>query len=519
VESIAISLLFSFANPQHEQIVAEAARSTGVYVSASCEVLPEFREYERTSTVVLNAYVGPLIDRYLARVEQSLPESSTLRIMQSNGGSISSTTARREAARTLLSGPAAGVVGAAFVAQASEFTRIITLDIGGTSTDVALVDEAMTETTDGKIGGYPTKLPMIDIHTVGAGGGSIAWFDLGGALRVGPESAGADPGPAAYGQGGTKATVTDAHVVLHRLIPEAFLGGTMQLHQEQAEVAVGEIAKRMDTSCEEAARGMIRIANANMEAAIRVISVERGCDPRDFTLVAFGGAGPLHACELAAALRIPRVLVPMSPGVLSALGMLIADTLKDYVRTIMVPVEESYDAVHAAMTELEEQGRNDLAREGISSEKIIIERYLDLRYIGQSYELTIPFEDDMGHSTNDFHSTHDRRFGYSDPNERVQVVNVRLKARGLTTHPELEVQEVVRGAVAEPTMTRNVTFEDVDSSMEHDVPVYERQSLRPGMMLVGPAIITQYDTTTVVPPTWSVQIDAIGNLVIERVEE
>ena len=519
VESIAISLLFSFANPMHEQAVAKAARSTGLYVSASCEVLPEFREYERTSTVVLNAYVGPLIDRYLERLEQALPESSSLRIMQSNGGSISSVTARREAARTLLSGPAAGVVGAAFVAKASGFTRIITLDIGGTSTDVALVDGTMTETTEGKIGGYPTKLPMIDIHTVGAGGGSIAWFDLGGALRVGPASAGADPGPAAYGQGGTKATVTDAHVVLRRLIPEAFLGGTMQLDQEQAESAVTEIAERLEASREEAALGIIRIANANMEAAIRVISVERGCDPRDFTLVAFGGAGPLHACELAAALRIPRVLVPVTPGVLSALGMLIADTLKDYVRTLMVSVEQAQEAVNSAMTELEEQGRGDLAREGIPVEKIIIERFLDLRYVGQSYELTIPFEGDMGRATNDFHAAHERRFGYSDPNERVQVVNVRLKSRGLITHPELEVQEVTQDALPEPIMTRDVTFADVDSPVNYDVPVYERQSLRPGILLAGPAIITQYDTTTIVPPTWSVRIDTIGNLVIELVEE
>ena len=519
VESIAISLLFSFANPMHEQIVAEAARSTGLYISASCDVLPEFREYERTSTVVLNAYVGPLIDRYLARLEQALPEFSALRIMQSNGGSISSVTARHEAARTLLSGPAAGVVGAAFVAKASGFTRIITLDIGGTSTDVALVDGTMTETTDGKIGGYPTKLPMIDIHTVGAGGGSVAWFDLGGALRVGPESAGADPGPAAYGQGGTKATVTDAHVVLSRLIPEAFLGGEMYLNQEQAASAVTDIAQRLETSCEEAALGIIRIANANMEAAIRVISVERGCDPRDFTLVAFGGAGPLHACELAAALRIPRVLVPVTPGVLSALGMLIADTLKDYVRTVMVPIERAQEAVSSAIEELEEQGRSDLARENIPPEKIIIERYLDLRYVGQSYELTIPFEEDMGQVTNDFHAAHERRFGYSDPNERVQAVNVRLKARGLITHPELEVQEVVRDAVAEPIMTRDVTFADVDSPVNYNVPVYERQSLRPGMAIEGPAIITQYDTTTIVPPMWSVQIDVVGNLVIELVEE
>ncbi len=519
VASIAVSLLFSFANPMHEQLVAEAARATGLYVSASYQVLPEFREYERTSTVVLNAYVGPLIDRYLARLEQALPEASALRIMQSNGGSISSVTARREAARTLLSGPAAGVVGAAFVARASGFPRIITRDIGGTSTDVALVDGTMTETTEGKIGGYPTKLPMIDIHTVGAGGGSIAWFDLGGALRVGPASAGADPGPAAYGLGGSKATVTDAHVVLRRLIPEAFLGGSMQLNQEQAEQVVAAIARQLETSSEEAALGMIRIANANMEAAIRVISVERGCDPRDFTLVAFGGAGPLHACELAMALRIPRVLISQTPGVLSALGMLIADTLKDYVRTVMVAVEKAQDVVSSAIAELEAQGRSDLTQEGIVAEKISIERYLDLRYVGQSYELTIPFEDDVVHAANDFHAAHERRFGYCDPNERVQVVNVRLKARGLTTHPELEVQEVVRDAVVEPAMTRNVIFAGEDGPVSHDVPVYERSSLRPGMAIAGPAIITQYDTTTVVPPEWSVRVDTVGNLIIEAVEE
>ncbi len=519
VESIAISLLFSFANPVHEQLVAEAARATGLYISASYQVLPEFREYERTSTVVLNAYVGPLIDRYLARLEQALPKASMLRIMQSNGGSISSVTARHEAARTLLSGPAAGVVGAAFVARASGFTRIITLDIGGTSTDVALVDGTMTETTNGKIGGHPTKLPMIDIHTVGAGGGSIAWFDLGGALRVGPASAGADPGPAAYGLGGNKATVTDAHVVLKRLIPEAFLGGSMYLDQEQAEQVVADIAQRLETTDEEAALGMIRIANANMEAAIRVISVERGCDPRDFTLVAFGGAGPLHACELAMALRIPRVLIPLAPGVLSALGMLIADTLKDYVRTVMVPVEKAQEIVCSAIAELEEQGRNDLAQEGIASEEMIIEHYLDLRYIRQAYELTIPFEGDVARATQDFHIAHERRFGYSDLNERVEVVNVRLKARGLTTHPELEPQEVIQDAVAEPTMMRNVIFVGGDGPMNYKVPVYERLALRPGMIIAGPAIITQYDTTTVVPPEWSMQVDMIGNLIIELVEE
>lgn len=516
VEAIAISLLFSFANPLHEQTVAEAARSTGLYVSASCEVLPEFREYERTSTVVLNAYVGPLIDRYLARLEQSLPARTILRVMQSNGGSISSTMARREAARTLLSGPAAGVVGAAFVAQASGIAQIITLDIGGTSTDVALVDGMITETTSGKIGGYPMKLPMIDIHTVGAGGGSIAWFDIGGALRVGPASVGADPGPAAYGCGGLEPTVTDAHLVLGRLIPDAFLGGTMHLNRESAFSVVSAVAQRLGTSIEDAALGIIRVANANMEAAIRVISVERGCDPRHFALVAFGGAGPLHACELASALRIPRVLVPATPGVLSALGTLIADTLKDYVRTVMLPIEEAQEAVSSVLATLEEQGRHDLTRESVSPDNTVIERYLDLRYLGQSYELTIPFAGDCVEAARDFHLAHERRFGYSDPNERIQIVNVRLKARGISTIPALERQPLLPEHTPEPLMTRDIIFSSDCGPITCAAPVYERASLQPGAAFTGPAIITQYDTTTVVPLAWSGRVDAVSNLILEE---
>ena len=519
VEAVAISLLFSFANPEHERRVAEVVRATGLYVSASYEVLPEFREYERTSTVVLNAYIGPLIDRYLARLEETLPTPTILRIMQSNGGSISCTMARREAARTLLSGPAAGAVGAAFVARASDISRIIAFDIGGTSTDVSLVDGDITETTDGKIGGYPTKLPMIDIHTVGAGGGSIAWFDIGGALRVGPVSAGATPGPAAYGRGGSSATVTDAHVVLGRLIPDAFLGGSMHLEAERALEAVSHIAQRLNVSVEEAALGIIRVANANMEAAIRVISVERGLDPRAFTLVAFGGAGPLHACELAEALRIPRVLIPTTPGVLSALGMLVADTLKDYVRTVMVPIENAREVIAATLATLEEQGRSDLSREGVSADKLVIERYLDLRYVGQSYELTIPFAGDGAQAASQFHIAHERRFGYSDPNESVQVVNVRLKARGIVDLPVLERHSINSPINAEPVMTSRVTFTANSGPVTYEVPVYERSSLQPGTVLAKPAIITQYDTTTVVPPAWSVYVDTIGNLIIENAAE
>lgn len=518
VEAVATALLFSFANPEHERVVAEKARAAGFYVAASSEVLPEFREYERTSTTVLNAYVGPLIDRYLHKLEQAIPAQTPLRIMQSNGGSISSQTARREAARTLLSGPAAGVVGAAFVARASGFDRAITIDIGGTSTDVALIQGSITETTNGQIGNYPNKLPMIDIHTVGAGGGSIAWFDTGGALRVGPISAGADPGPAAYGRGGEQATVTDANVVLGRLLPEAFLGGTMTLDVQRARMAIGQIATQMHSTLEETALGIIRVVNANMEAAIRVISVERGSDPRDFVLVAFGGAGPLHACELAEALRIPRVLVPTTPGVLSALGMLVADTLKDYVRTVMLPAGEAQEAVSATLALLAEQGRNDLRAEKIADADIVLERYLDLRYQGQSYELILPYAGNVAMTVIDFHAAHQQRFGYSDPAEHVQVVNVRLKARGHTAKPPLARHD----RAAEPARAsdqRPVVFVAGTGAETSMVPVYRRDTLLAGHKLSGPAIITQYDTTTVLPPRWHAAVDSNGNLLLERIED
>jgi len=515
-ESVAVCLLFSFADPAHERTVVAAAREAGFHVSASSEVLPEFREYERTSTVVLNAYVAPIMDRYLGELQGSLPAGAPLRIMQSNGGSISAATARREAARTLLSGPAAGVVGAAYMAEVSGFERSITFDMGGTSTDVALIDGEITETSEGNIGGYPTRLPMIDIHTVGAGGGSIAWFDTGGALRVGPRSAGADPGPAAYGRGGREPTVTDANVALGRLIPEAFLGGGMTLQVEAARAAVGRIAQRLGSTVEEAALGMVRIANANMEAAIRVISVERGHDPRRFTLVAFGGAGPLHACELASALRIPRVLVPSTPGVLSALGMLAADILKDYVRTVMVASDAASDAVEPVFAELEARGRAELHTEGVAPERTVIERYLDLRYVGQSYELVVPYDGDLSAAVAGFHGAHERRFGYNDPTERVQVVNVRLKARGLADRPEIERAPLEPSAQATPSEIRTVVFAGEGGAEPHQTPIFDRATLTPGAMIVGPAIITQYDTTTVLPPGWRATVDAVRNLVVEQ---
>ena len=518
VEAVAVSLLFSFANTEHERRVAQAARAAGFYVSASCEVLPEFREYERTSTLVLNAYVGPLIDRYLARLEESLPARTTLRIMQSNGGSLTASAARREAGRTLLSGPAAGIVGATYVASAAGFSRCITLDIGGTSSDVALVDGQIVETTTGSIGGYPTRLPMLDIHTIGAGGGSLAGFDLGGALRVGPTSAGALPGPAAYSRGGEQATVTDAHVVLGRLLPDAFLGGSLYLDHQRAYAAVALAAQRLQLEPEAAALGILQVVNANMEAAIRLISVERGYDPRDFTLVAFGGAGPLHACELAAALNIPRVLVPPSPGVLSALGMLVAEARKDYVRTIMLPAEQAWETVEGVLKELEQQGRRDLLAEGEAEEQIAFERLLDLRYRGQSYELSVPFDGQVGEAVARFHALHERRFGYSDPGEPVQVVNVRLKARGAMHAPALERHPSPEPTSATPDAVRFAIFGDSSQPVLHETPIYERELLPPGVHLSGPTIVTQYDTTTVSPPDWRATVDAFANLLLEPEE-
>jgi N-methylhydantoinase A len=516
VTSIAISLLFSFTNPDHERVVAEHARARGFAVSASFEVLPEFREYERTSTIVLNAYVGPLMERYLGRLEQLLPQQTVLRIMQSNGGSISSQEARRSAARTLLSGPAAGVVGAAFMAEASGYQQIITLDIGGTSTDVALVNGAIVETTTGQVGGYPTRLPMIDIHTVGAGGGSMAWFDDGGALRVGPRSAGATPGPAAYARGGTSATVTDANVVMGRLLPESFLGGTMSLDVVAARKAVDSIAQQLQTSVEEAAWGIIRIINANMEAALRVISIERGIDPRQMALVAFGGAGPLHACELAEDLRMARVLIPTVPGVLSALGMLVADTRKDYVQTVMLPVEASQTRISHVVHMLEEQGRADLLHEGSSAEQIYCERFLDMRYLGQSYELTIPLEELVEEAVTRFHVAHEQRFGYSDTSREVQIVSVRLKAYGRTERPSLTHQPEQGRSNAIAAGQHRVYFAGTSGLAEHTVPLYQREQLLCGMVLAGPALVIQYDTTTVIPPNWSGRVDAVGNLVLDK---
>jgi N-methylhydantoinase A len=519
IESVAVCFLFSFLHPEHEQLVrerlqtSEVSGTSEVYISLSSDILPEYREYERTSTTVINAYVAPKVGRYLARLEGEL-SGRRLRIMQSNGGAISAAQARAQAARTALSGPAGGVVGAFHVARLAGLERVITFDMGGTSTDVALCPGGIPTTSEGEIAGFPLRLPIIDIHAVGAGGGSIARVDAGGALIVGPESAGADPGPACYGRGGTLPTVSDANLVLGRLHTEHFLGGALRLDEGAARAALEGLAQSAGMATpEQAARGVIRIANATMERAIRRISIERGHDPRDFTLLAFGGAGPLHACDLAAALGIPRVLVPHHPGVLSALGMVVADLVKDYVLTVMQPAAAlTPDALMAAFAPLEERARADLAAEGIAAP--LLEHALDMRYVGQSYEISVPVA--VGHASSvttaltAFHTLHGQRFGHQHPDEPVEVVNLRLKATGATAKPTFaEATPGAPDAHEAQIGARPAFFEAGEPVMAAH---FERERLQAGHAFAGPAIVFQLDATTVVPPGWSARVDEWGNM-------
>lgn len=520
VESIAVCFLFSFLDPAHERRVAEAARRRSFLVSASSEVLPEYREYERMSTTVLNAYVAPVMGRYLRRLADGLRERGVehLRIMQSDGGSGVVEAVTRLAVFTLLSGPAGGVAGAFTVARLAGFDHIITLDMGGTSTDVSLCPGRILNRTDATIGDYPVRVPVVDVHTVGAGGGSIARLDAGGALRVGPESAGADPGPACYGRGG-QPTVTDAQLVLGRLLPDHFLGGRMRLWEERAEAALATLAGPFGGNMIQAAEAVLRVANSNMERAIRVISVERGYDPRLFTLVAFGGAGPLHACDLAEALRIPRVLIPAFPGVLSAFGMVAADVTKNYSQAVMAPlttkgagddVAARLERIFAALTE---RARSEMVAEGIAPDTLQYQRGLDLRYSGQSYEITLPVEQlDPDVILPLFHRAHEERYSHSDPDRPVEVVSARLKA--VAPAPPIEPPLLEAGtADASGALLgeRAVWFGGVQKAK-----VYDRARLRAGNEVRGPAVIVQLDATTAVPPGWGGRVDRWGNLLLER---
>ena len=544
VESVAVCLLFSFANPAHERLIAQSLESIGIHVSQSHKILPEYREYERTSTVVINAYLVPLMSRYLSALAEGLtevgrdhwsaanrkrkrskpdaqeltthhrPPPDTLRVMQSNGGSVSAATAAAEPVRAILSGPAGGVVGALHVCAVAGIRDIITFDMGGTSTDVALCRGEARTTNEALVAGLPVAVPVIDIHTVGAGGGSIARVDAGGALRVGPESAGADPGPACYGRG-EWVTVTDANLVLGRFGGASLLGGEMPIDLDRARTVLSRLAIEMTrfaakpVSAEEAALGVLRVANANMEAALRVVSVERGQDPRLFSLVSFGGAGGLHACDLAAALRIPRVIVPRSPGTLSALGVLLGNVVKDYSRTVMMKSAGlDMRTIERSFGELERNATRDLKDEGFGKDRLKLTRSVAMRYAGQSFEIDVPWS---RHFEAKFHAAHRERYGYADKSRAIEVVLLRVRAAGLTQKPRIRRQRLGRPNHLGVSSTSPVYM----SKRALPVPVYARDELTVGTKFAGPAIITEYSSTTLVPPGHRVEVDPWLNVVIE----
>lgn len=526
VESLAIALLFAFRNPEHEQSAAELIRAIcpELPITLSSDVLPEYREYERTTTTTINAYVQPLVARYLNRLERALG-ASHVRIMQSNGGAIGLAQAAAQAGRVVLSGPAGGVVGAFVVgaqAMASAEPQLITFDMGGTSTDVALCPGRIPTTAESTITDLPLRLPVIDIHTVGAGGGSIAYLDAGGGLHVGPRSAGALPGPACYGRGGDEATVTDANLVLGRLDPAGFLGGQgeVSLDYGAAVRVLGRLGEQLGLSAEAAALGVIRIANATMERALRRVSVEQGYDPRRFTLFPFGGAGPLHACDLADALGMTRILVPTIPGVLSAYGMLVAEIANDAAQTVLSRAEalradiRPLDAIFGG---LQGRVRGVLAAEGVPDPTITAG--LDMRYRGQSYELSVPLAlpitvANLDQAIAAFHAAHAQRYGYAMPEESVEVVTLRVRGSSPGAQPAL------------PTLPW--AGEDAGPARLADKPVwfaasgpvatacYDRGQLRPGNRFVGPAVVLQFDATVVVAPEWQARVDAWSNLWLER---
>lgn len=508
-QSLAICLLHAYANPQHEEVLAQAAARLDIPISISSHILPEFREYERCSTTVVNAYLRPVMQRYLQTLASELA-GAHLSVMRSNGGIMSAERAHQEAVHTVLSGPAGGVVGAFHAAREIGYTRAITFDMGGTSTDVSLCDEQPRTTTETVVAGCPIKVPVIDIHTVGAGGGSLAYLDRGGALRVGPQSAGADPGPACYGKG-RDVTVTDANLYLGRLHPDWFLGGQMRLDVGRTRTAVETFARALHMPAEAACQGIIEVANANMEGAIRVISVERGYDPREFLLVSFGGAGGMHAADLARRLSIPEVLIPAHPGILSAFGMLISDYMQEYAQTVRVPASEfTLTRAAEAFRDLEERGSQAMLADGVAPEQIRMTRFVDMCYVGQSFELVVPYGPTFVET---FHRHHEQRYGYEDSARPTQVVNVRVQVVGPagTTYPAsmgLEGQGDVRAAQVDALPMY------VDKQWQQ-APVYDRQRLAPGSRFHGPALITEYSATTVVPADFSARVDGRRNVILQ----
>jgi len=508
VEAVAVCLLFAFAHPEHEKRVGEALRAElpDVHVSISSEVLPEFREYERFSTTTADAYLGPKLAAYLKNLGNEIEGAGMPEplVMQSSGGVTELSAAARSAAACVLSGPAGGVVGAAYVAGKSGYRDLLTFDMGGTSSDVApiLDGEALT-TTEAAIAGVPIKLPMIDVHTVSAGGGSIAWVDAGGALRAGPHSAGADPGPAAYGKGGEEPTVTDANLFLGYLQDGATLGGEVALSRERAEASLERIGGEAGMDTLETALGVVQVANMEMVGALRVISVERGLDPREFALVAFGGAGPLHACSLAEELGIKTVLVPKGSGVLSALGLAVSDLRRDYVTPLLSSLDElDREEIEASFEALQDRASKDL-------DSPEFHRRADLRYGGQSFELMVDTDEveDLEDLAARFHDAHERRYGYRMDGEDVEIVNLRLTATVPVEKPELK-EPGPQGDIESGRREANFDGEWVE------VPVLDRARMGRGSEVEGPAVVEFAEATCLVRPGWSGTVNDVGTLVL-----
>lgn len=527
--AVAINLLFSYLDARFERTLETAlaaasaqGRLPPLFITCSSSILPEYREYERGIATWLNAWVGPRVQGYLARLAAGLGVErggggARLSIMQSAGGTVAADQAGKQAVHLLLSGPAGGVAGAGFVAACAGHTRLLTFDMGGTSTDVALRDGAPQLTTEGCIGGYPVAVPMVDLHTIGAGGGSIARVDAGGVLQVGPASAGALPGPACYGRGGTQATVTDANLLLGRLRPAAFLGGGLRLDVAAAQAVMGRLGQALGLSVEATAAGIVRVANEHMARALRVMSVQRGVDPGALTLVSFGGAGGLHVCALAEALGMHQALVPIHAGVLSALGMLVAPPARQLSRTLkraLTPAVSSLIVQCAA--QLVAQGRHALAEEGVAMSAMTSETGLDLCYTGQSYTLTIPWTGEVAEAEAAFHVCHRQRYGHQLALP-VELVNVRVGVQAPTATVAPILKEALRAASVQSTPHEAVATTRVRLwGCAAPVAVYTRDALVPGQKINGPALLSETNATTYLAPNWVAEKEVYGSVLLHR---
>ena len=541
VEAIAVCFLHSYINASHEQRTGEIIKEElpEVYLTLSSEINPEFREYFRASTTVINASLMPLVARYVEMLQKEIASrgfKSGLYVMQSAGGLMTGDVARGKPAFMVESGPAAGVIAASTLGSLLGFPNVISFDMGGTTAKAGLVERgrpklaanyevgsaAMSPDARGRKGsGYPLNTPVIDLVEIGAGGGSIAWIDTGGSLRVGPRSAGADPGPACYRTGGVLPTVTDANLVLGRIDPDYFLGGEMKLDRKAAEMALAEhCAKPLGKDVVTAAAGIVEIANANMIRALKIVSVERGYDPREYVLIAFGGAGPMHVNGIVKELMVPKVIIPMNPGITSALGLLMTDLRHDYVMTYICRADRiDLDRVNSIYRDFASQGRGLLSHEGVKSQDMLFAKFIDMRYVGQSYELTLPLPDkelntrDINNAVAQFHKEHERAYGHCAPEEPVQIANLKLSATGLIAKPKF--REIERGEISPEKALRSrrkVYFAEAGGFVE--CPTYDRYRLTWGNMIKGPAIVDDKDATTVVHPGYQAAVDKFGNLIL-----